>query len=210
MNDILNQIADRLYLGDAEAVARLTQDALSGGLNPSEVLAGGLIEGMDRVGADFRDGTLYVPDVLVAARAMHFGMDILRPLLTDSDGSSAGTIIIGTVKGDLHDIGKNLVVMMLEGAGFEVIDLGTDVSSERFIEVIRNEQPTFIGMSALLTTTMPAMRETIEAIEASGLRESVKVLVGGAPVTDDYASEIGADGFAPDASRAVELARSLV
>ncbi|RLC62417.1 MAG: cobalamin-binding protein [Chloroflexota bacterium] len=209
MSDILKQIAEKLYAGDDDAVAELTQRALDEGLMPAEVLNGGLLAGMDRVGVDFRDGELFVPEVLIAARAMHAGMAILRPLLTESDVPSAGKVVIGTVEGDLHDIGKNLVGMMLEGGGFEIVDLGTDVPPDRFIEAIKMEHPNLIGMSALLTTTMPSMKRTIDALMEAGLRDTVRVMVGGAPVTQTFADEIGADGYAPDAASAVELARSL-
>jgi len=210
MNDVLKQIAEKLYDGEDEAVAELTQKALDEGLTPVEVLNDGLTVGMDRVGVDFRDGELFVPEVLIAARAMHAGMNVLRPLLTEGDVPSAGKVVMGTVEGDLHDIGKNLVAMMLEGGGFEIVDLGTDAPPDKFIEAIKTERPNVIGMSALLTTTMPAMKRTIDALVEAGLRDKVKVMVGGAPVTQAWADEIGADGYAPDAASAVELARSLL
>lgn len=209
MEDLLQQIADKLYEGDRDAVSKLTQQALEGGLTPGEVLKGGLLTGMDRVGVDFRAGDLFVPEVLVAARAMHASMDVLKPLLTEGDVETAGKIVIGTVEGDLHDIGKNLVAMMLEGGGFEIVDLGTNVPPGEFAEAVHKEQPDLIGLSALLTTTMPKMKSTIEALAEAGLRSKVKVMVGGAPVTKDFADDIGADGYAPDAGSAVELARSL-
>ena len=210
MNKILEQIADKLYDGDAGAVFELTQQALDEGLTPAEVLNGGLVIGMDRVGVDFRNSVLFVPEVLIAARAMHAGMDILRPLLAEGDVVLAGKVAVGTVVGDLHDIGKNLVAMMLEGGGFEVIDMGVDVAPEKFVETVKTVQPDMIGMSALLTTTMPAMGRTIDALVEAGVRENVKVMIGGAPVTQAFADEIGADGYAPDAASAVELARSLM
>jgi 5-methyltetrahydrofolate--homocysteine methyltransferase len=209
MSDLLKEIAGKLYAGDDDAVAKLTQKALDEGMKPGEVLNGGLLTGIEQVGADFRKDELYVPEVLVAARAMHAGMDILRPLLTESDIPSPGKIIIGTVKGDLHDIGKNLVGMMLEGGGFDVTDLGIDVPPGKFIEAVKTEKPDIIGMSALLTTTMPSMKDTIDALIEAGLREKVKVMVGGAPITRAFADEIAADGYAPDAASAVELAHSL-
>lgn len=209
MEDVLQQIADKLYEGDRDAVSSLTQQALDGGLTPGEVLKGGLLTGMDRVGVDFRAGDLFVPEVLIAARAMHAGMDILKPLLTESEAEMEGKVVIGTVEGDLHDIGKNLVAMLLEGGGFEIVDLGTDVPPAKFVEAVSNEKPDLIGMSALLTTTMPMMKSTIDALVDAGLREKVKVMVGGAPVTKDYADNIGADGYASDAGSAVQLARSL-
>jgi 5-methyltetrahydrofolate--homocysteine methyltransferase len=210
MSDLLEQIGEQLYEGDDEAVAELTQKALDQGMTPKEVLQSGLLKGMDEVGRDFRDGDLFVPEVLIAARAMHAGMAILRPLLADSDVPSSGKIVLGTVKGDLHDIGKNLVGMMLEGGGFEIIDLGIDVPAERFVETVAAEQPDLIGMSALLTTTMPSMQQTIAALDEAGLRDGVKILIGGAPVTRSFAEEIGADGYAADAASAVDLARELV
>ena len=209
MSEILKQIADKLYEGDAKTVAELTRQALEA-LSPAEVLNGGLVAGMDRVGMDFRNGILFVPEVLIAARAMHAGMDILRPLLAQSDAPLAGKVVIGTVQGDLHDIGKNLVAMMLEGGGFEIVDLGTDVAPDKFVEAVRVHQPDLVGMSALLTTTMPAMKRTIDALVEAGLREKVRVMIGGAPVTQAYADQIGADGYAPDAAAAVELARALM
>jgi 5-methyltetrahydrofolate--homocysteine methyltransferase len=209
MADILQQIASNLYEGEDEAVAGLVQKALDQGLKPVEVLQGGLIAGMDQVGRDFKAGDLFVPEVLIAARAMHAGMGVLRPLLAESDAPSAGKYLIGTVKGDLHDIGKNLVKMMLEGAGFETVDLGTDVEPGAFVAAVREHKPQMVGMSALLTTTMVQMRATVEALVEAGLREQVKIMVGGAPVTEAFAREIGADAYAPDAASAVDVARSL-
>jgi 5-methyltetrahydrofolate--homocysteine methyltransferase len=208
--DILQKIASNLYDGEDQEVAELVQQALDQGMDPGEILQGGLIAGMDEVGRDFKAGDLFVPEVLIAARAMHAGMGILRPLLAESDAASAGKYLISTVKGDLHDIGKNLVRMMLEGAGFETIDLGTDVGPEAFVEAVREHRPQLIGMSALLTTTMVQMRTTIEALEEAGLRDSVQIMVGGAPVTDAFAREIGADAYAADAASAVDVARGLV
>jgi len=210
MADILQEIATNLYNGEDEKVAQLVQKALDDGMTPQEVLNDGLIAGMDVVGRDFKAGDLFVPEVLIAARAMQAGMDVLRPLLAQADVPTVGRYVIGTVEGDLHDIGKNLVKMMLEGAGFEVIDLGVDVEPGAFIEAVREHQPKVIGMSALLTTTMVNMKATIEALEEAGLRESVKIMVGGAPVTAAFAEEIGADAYAPDAPTAVEVARRLV
>jgi 5-methyltetrahydrofolate--homocysteine methyltransferase len=176
---------------------------------PGDILAGGLISGMDEVGRDFKAGDLFVPEVLIAARAMHSGMNVLRPLLAEGDVPSAGRYVIGTVKGDLHDIGKNLVKMMLEGAGFETIDLGTDVEPNAFVEAVREHQPNLVGMSALLTTTMTQMKATVEALDEAGLRDSVKIMIGGAPVTAAFAEQIGADAYAPDAASAVDVAREL-
>jgi 5-methyltetrahydrofolate--homocysteine methyltransferase len=209
MADIMQQLASNLYEGEDEAVAALVQKALDEGLEPSKILKGGLIAGMDEVGRDFKAGDLFVPEVLVAARAMHAGMNVLRPLLAESDAPSAGKYLIGTVKGDLHDIGKNLVKMMLEGAGFETIDLGTDVEPQVFVDAVREHQPQLVGMSALLTTTMVQMKATIEALQEAGVREQVKIMIGGAPVTAAFSEQIGADAYAPDAATAVDVARQL-
>ena len=172
MTDLLEKIASNLYEGEDEEVAALVQQALDQGMGPHEILQGGLIAGMDEVGRDFKADILYMPEVLIAARAMHAGMDVLRPLLAESDAAGAGKYLIGTVQGDLHDIGKNLVRMMLEGAGFETVDLGKDVPPDTFVAAIREHQPRLLGLSALLTTTMPAMKTTIEALEEAGLRDS--------------------------------------
>ncbi len=209
MADVLQKMALQLYAGEAEEVADLVQQALDKGMAPQQILTQGLIAGMDQVGKDFKAGELFVPEVLVAARAMHAGMDVLRPLLAETGVPSAGKYVIGTVKGDLHDIGKNLVKMMIEGAGFEVIDLGTDVPPDKFVAAVREHQPRLVGMSALLTTTMVNMKGTIEALQEAGLRGSVKVMVGGAPVTEAFAQSIGADAYSPDAASAVDVARSL-
>jgi 5-methyltetrahydrofolate--homocysteine methyltransferase len=207
---ILEQIASNLYKGEDKVVADLVQRALDQEMSPADILNGGLIAGMDEVGKDFKAGELFVPEVLIAARAMHAGMNVLRPLLAESDVPSAGKYVIGTVQGDLHDIGKNLVRMMLEGAGFETIDLGTDVKPNVFVAAVREHQPQLLGMSALLTTTMPGMKATIEALQEAGLRDTVKIMVGGAPVTAAFAEQIGADAYAPDAATAVDVARGLV
>jgi len=209
MADILQQIASNLYEGKDQEVAALVQQALDQSMEPHEILQGGLIAGMDEVGKDFKADVLYIPEVLIAARAMQAGMDVLRPLLAESDVAGAGKYLIGTVQGDLHDIGKNLVKMMLEGAGFETIDLGKDVHPETFVAAVREHQPKIVGLSALLTTTMLAMKDTIEALEEAGLRDSIKIMVGGAPVTAAFAEEIGADAYAPDAATAVDVARGL-
>ncbi len=209
MSEILEKIASNLYNGEDETVAALVQKALDQGMIAGEILSSGLIAGMDEVGRDFKAGDLFVPEVLIAARAMHAGMDVLRPLLAEGDVSSAGKYVIGTVQGDLHDIGKNLVKMMLEGAGFETIDVGTDADPAAFVDAVREHQPQVVGMSALLTTTMVNMKTTIEALTEAGLRDSVKIMIGGAPVTPAFAQEIGADAYAPDAASAVEIAREL-
>jgi len=210
MSELFKQIVEKLYAGEAEEVAGLTQQALNEGISPAEILNDGLLVGMDKVGRDFKAGDLFVPEVLIAARAMHAGMNVLKPFLTDAKISSAGKMVIGTVQGDLHDIGKNLVAMMMEGAGFEVVDLGIDVPPKRFVEAVGKEKPDLLGMSALLTTTMPMMKTTIEALEEAEMRHQVKVIVGGAPVTQAWAEEIGADGYAPDAASAVDKAKELL
>ena len=206
----LKALAEAIISGNQQEAVRLTQQALDENVPADAILNDGLVAGMSVVGAKFKANEFYVPEVLIAARAMKSAMELLRPVLVETGVEPRGTVVIGTVRGDLHDIGKNLVAMMLEGAGFEVIDLGTDVSPERFVAAVRQYQPQIIGMSALLTTTMPAMAATTQALREAGLREQVKVMVGGAPVTEEYAQRIGADGFARDAASAVRLARSLV
>ncbi|HNR68477.1 MAG TPA: corrinoid protein [bacterium] len=207
---ILDELAENIIKGQAPAVEQLTEKALAEGESPESVLRNGLIKGMDVVGAKFKANEFYVPEVLIAARAMKAGMKILRPRLAESGVQPVGRFIVGTVKGDLHDIGKNLVAMMMEGAGFEVIDLGVDVTPEKFVASIKETNAQFVGMSALLTTTMVKMKDTIEAINSSGMRNSVKIVVGGAPLTQKFADEIGADGYAPDAASAVELVKNLL
>jgi 5-methyltetrahydrofolate--homocysteine methyltransferase len=210
MADKMQRIAESLYKGEVDAVAELVQDALDDGMTPSEILNDALLTAMDKVGRDFKGGVLFVPEVMFAARAMQAGMGVLRPLLAESDMASAGKCVIGTVKGDLHDIGKNLVTMMLDGGGFEAIDLGIDLDPGTFVEAVREHKPDVVGMSALLTTTMLQMKATIDALKEAGLRDSVKIIIGGAPVTADFAEQIGADAYAPDAATAVDLARELM
>jgi 5-methyltetrahydrofolate--homocysteine methyltransferase len=202
-----NRIADALYAGQADEVAALTKKALEEGYGPQEVLKQGLLAGIDRVGRDFKADILFLPEVLAAAKAMHAGSALLRPLLSASEVAGLGTFVIGTVKGDLHDIGKNLVGMMLSGAGIEVIDLGIDVPAERFAKAIEEHHPQIVGMSALLTTTVGEMESTIRFLKEAGLRDGVRIMVGGAPVTGDFAQKIGADGYGPDAASAASLAR---
>jgi 5-methyltetrahydrofolate--homocysteine methyltransferase len=196
--------------GKMEDVKKLTQEALDAGEKAESVLKDGLLPAMEQIGIKFKNNEIYIPEVLIAARAMHAGMAILKPILSKSGATRSAKVIVGTVKGDLHDIGKNLVVMMLEGGGFDVVDLGIDVSPDKFVEAIKKHQPQVVGMSALLTTTMREMKGTIEAIQEAGLREQVKTIIGGAPVTERFAKEIGADGCAPDAASAVDLVKSLV
>lgn len=206
----LEKIFEGILDGNANLVVAEVQKALDAGFGPADILNKGMIAAMGEVGRLFEEGEYFVPEMLIAARAMQKGLEILKPHLTETDVQSPGKVAIGTVKGDLHDIGKNLVAMMLEGAAFEVIDLGTDVSPERFIQAVRENGAQIIAMSALLTTTMPNMKNTIEALKEAGLRDKVKVMIGGAPVTQNYADQIGADGFSEDASRAVAKARSLL
>lgn len=206
----LQALAEAVINGNRDEVARLTQEALDEGVGAEQLVNEGLIAGMDVVGEKFKNNEFYVPEVLIAARAMHGGMDILKPLLTESGIKPKGTVAIGTAKGDLHDIGKNLVAMMLEGGGYEVIDLGVDVAPEAFAQAINEHNPDIVAISALLTTTMPSMKDTIEALTSAGTRDKVKVIIGGAPVTQTYADEIGADGYAPDAASAVDLVAGLV
>jgi len=202
-------IADSLIKGQAPQVKELVQQAVDEGTSPGEILNKGLIAGMSVVGKRFKKNEIYVPEVLVAARAMHAGMDVIKPLLGESGIEPKGFFTIGTVKGDLHDIGKNLVMMMIEGAGFKVVDLGVDVTPEKYVQAVKDGAQ-ILGMSALLTTTMPAMKTTIDAITAAGVRDSVKIIVGGAPLTQAFADEIGADGYATDAASAADLANEMI
>ncbi len=206
----LENLSTSLINGKAAEVKDLTNQAIEEGLVPREILNNGLLLGMTEVGRRFKANEFYVPEVLIAARAMKAGMEILKPRLSETGVEPVGKIAIGTVKGDLHDIGKNLVSMMLEGGGFEVIDLGVDVSPEKYVETVKNGSANLIGMSALLTTTMLNMKATIDALKAANVRDNVKVVIGGAPVTDNYAKEIGADGYAADAATAVDVVKSLI
>jgi 5-methyltetrahydrofolate--homocysteine methyltransferase len=206
----LSQLAQHLIEGHADEVAALTRAALDEGRSPADILEHGLIAGMRVVGARFRDNIIFVPEVLVAARAMKAGMMHLEPILTACGIEPAGTVVIGTVKGDIHDIGKNLVAMMLKGAGFRVIDLGVNTPLAKFLAAIDEHHPHIVGMSALLTTTMGQMKVNIEAFRERGLHERLRVLVGGAPVSEDYARAIGADGYGKDATSAVARATELL
>jgi len=205
----LQIITETLISGDADTLLELVQQALSAGIPANEILQNGLIGGMDVVGAKMESGEMFIPEVLMAGRAMGIAVEILKPLLIDGQASSAGKVIIGTVKGDLHDIGKNLVVMMIESAGFEVIDMGVDVEPEIFVEKIKEVKPNIVGLSALLTTTMPMMQKTVEAIAEAGLRDSLKIIIGGAPVNQAFADEIGADAYAADAGSASKMAKEM-
>jgi 5-methyltetrahydrofolate--homocysteine methyltransferase len=210
MSDILVQISNCVIEGRIRDIAGLTNAALAEGLTAKEVLDRGLMPGMDEVGAQFKKGKKFVPEVLLAARTMQASLDILKPLLVQAGAKMTGKAVIGTVKGDLHDIGKNLVGMMLEGSGFEVIDLGRDVPPEKFVEAVKTNQPDIVGLSALLTTTMRSMGHTITMLQEAGLRDHIKVLVGGAPVTPDFAQQIGADAYASNAPAAADLAKKFV
>jgi len=209
MEPKLKTIFEAVLDGDMEAAEAGVQAALDGDVSAPDILNVALIPAMGEVGRLFEEGDYFVPEMLIAARAMKAGLAIIKPLLVDSGIEPVGKVAIGTVKGDLHDIGKNLVAMMLEGAGFEIMDLGTDVTPEAFVQAVQDGAQ-IIGLSALLTTTMPGMSNVIEAVKEAGLRDQVKVIIGGAPVTADYAAQIGADGFAPDASQAASLAKELM
>lgn len=210
MSEIFERLSTAVLEGDAEKTHKLVEQGLGKGLSPKEILDNGLIVGMDEVGARFKRGDMFVPEVLMSADSMSAGMMILRPLLVESGAEMLGKILMGTVKGDLHDIGKNLVSMMCEGAGFEVIDLGFNAEPEKFINAIKQHQPQVVGMSAMLTTTMRAMGHTIKAIEEAGLRDQIKIMVGGAPVDRDFADAIGADGYGSNAPSGADLAKQLV
>jgi 5-methyltetrahydrofolate--homocysteine methyltransferase len=208
--ELLQKISQELQKGNFQEMPKLVTEALNAGILPSKILIEGLVAGMDVVGERFRNDEIFLPEVLISAKAMHAGMNVLRPKLVETGAKLIGKIVVGTVKGDLHDIGKNLVGMLLEGAGYQIIDLGIDVASERFVEAVKTHQPDIIGLSALLTTTMPRMKEVVESLTEAGVRNKVKVWVGGAPVTEKFAQGIGADGYAPDAVSAVEKARRLL
>jgi 5-methyltetrahydrofolate--homocysteine methyltransferase len=210
MEKVLNSLYDAIVAGDASRAPGLVQQALDSGLPAPQILIEAMISAMNHVGKMFEEGEFFIPEMLIAARAMQAGLAVLKPHLMQADVKATGRVVAGTVKGDLHDIGKNLVCMLLEGAGFEIIDLGTDVVPEKFVEVVKEGKADIVALSALLTTTMPNMKVTIEALKSTGVREKAKVIIGGAPVTQAYADQIGADGYAPDASRAVALAKSLM
>jgi 5-methyltetrahydrofolate--homocysteine methyltransferase len=210
MDEKISAIYVAILEGNLAGAKDGVESALEAGLEPGNILTEGMIAAMKEVGRRFEEGDYYVPEMLVSARAMQAGLSLLKPRLVQSDIKSAGRVAIGTVKGDLHDIGKNLVALMLRGAGFEVKDLGVDVPPEKFVDAITSGDAEIIALSALLTTTMPNMKTTIEAIRQAGLRDKVKIIIGGAPVTQEYANQIGADGFSADASRAVSLAQTLV
>jgi len=208
--EILQRIAQELELGEVDSVGSLTREAIAAGLAPKEILDRGLIAGMNVVGDKFREHEIFLPDVLMAAKAMYAGMDELKPLLVRDGTPSRGKIVIGTVQGDLHDIGKNLVAIMLRGAGFEVIDLGNDVAPARFVAAAKDSGASLIGMSALLTTTMTAMRKVTALLAEEGLKGKVRTIIGGAPVSAEYAREIGADAYAYDAANAIQRVKEMI
>jgi 5-methyltetrahydrofolate--homocysteine methyltransferase len=210
MSEILEQISTAVIEGDLNEIEDLTEDALDDGIGAEDILNKGLMPGMDYVGVEFRAGNMFVPEVLRSAKTMQTSMDILKPLLAESGAKMVGKVLLGTVKGDLHDIGKNLVGMMCEGAGFEVKDIGKDVAPEAFVEAIKDFEPDVVGMSALLTTTMRSMEGTIKVLEEAGLRSRVKIMIGGAPVTQAFADQIGADGYASNAASAADMAKKFV
>ncbi|HEV8157320.1 MAG TPA: corrinoid protein [Gaiellales bacterium] len=209
-DEILQGLFDNTLIGNAPGVKDLTNEGLAMGMNPETLLYDALIPSLEEVGARFERGDFFVPEMLIAARAMQGALDILRPLLAETGAKPIGTVVIGTVKGDVHDIGKNLVNIMLEGAGFTVHDLGVNVAPEKFVEQVQEHEPDIVGFSAFLTTTMPMFKANINALEKTGLRDRVIVMVGGAPVTQEYADAVGADGYAADASTAVRLAKALI
>jgi 5-methyltetrahydrofolate--homocysteine methyltransferase len=210
MSERFAKMSEVLIAGNIEEIRKVTQQALDEGAEAHEILQKGLLPGMDIVGQRFKACQMFIPEVLRSAKTMHGAMDILRPLLSEADAAGVGKVVIGTVEGDLHDIGKNLVAMMLEGAGFRVVDLGTDVKPGAFMEAAKEHKPNILGMSALLTTTMPKMGETVNALKEAGIRDRIKVMAGGAPVTQDFVDQIGADAYGSNATAAVEKAKNLV
>ncbi|HWR44153.1 corrinoid protein [Sporomusa sp.] len=206
----LNNLAQSVIAGNVDQVKEQVKSLISSGTDPVEIVNQGLIAGMNVVGARFKAGDMYVPEVLMSARSMSSGLELVKPLIAEKDIQSRGKVVIGTVKADLHDIGKNLVSMMMQSGGLEVIDIGIDAAPEKFVEAVREHNPDIVGMSALLTTTMPAMKDTIELLEEEGLRDKVKVIIGGAPVSQEFATSIGADGYAPDAATATDLCKEMV
>ena len=210
MSELLGKMAESLIAGKVDEVTDLTQQALDANVSSKDILEKGLLAGMEVVGKRFKANEMFIPEVLRCAKCMHGAMEILRPLLAETGVETAGTFVIGTVKGDLHDIGKNLVGMMFEGAGFKVIDLGIDLDPAAFVEAIKEHNANLFGMSALLTTTMPKMGETINAIKEAGIRDQVKIMIGGAPVTAEFAQEIGADAYASNAASAVDTGKELL
>jgi len=210
MSELFSEFSKAVIEGNLDDIVGLTKDALDKGLNAKDILDKGLMPGMDHVGAEFKAGNLFVPEVLRSARAMQSSMSLIKPLLAETGAAMTGKLLLGTVKGDLHDIGKNLVGMMCEGAGFEVKDMGKDIEPDVFVEAVKEFKPDILGMSALLTTTMRSMEHTIKALEEAGVRDRLKIMIGGAPVTQTFADQIGADGYASNAASAAELAKKLM
>lgn len=208
--DEMKDLAEKVEKGKNLEVPEAVRIVLDKGVEPYDVLVNGLQAGLQVVGARFKKGTCFIPEVLLAARAMHAGMDIIQPLIAEQGVKPIAKIVLGTVKDDVHDIGKNMVRMMLMGAGFEVVDVGINVSEEKFLEHVQKEQPDLLALSALLSTTMPYLKTTIDVLQENGVRDKIKILVGGAPVTEEYAKDIGADGFAPDSSHAVDMVKQLL
>jgi len=210
MSDILATIKESVVSGKYKEIEDIVQQAVDAGVDLNRIIDEALISAMDVVGQRFSEGTIFVPEMLVSARTMKLGLDIIKPRLQSEETENRGTIFMGTVKGDLHDIGKNLVTMMLEGAGFNVVDIGVDVKIEDLMDALQREKPDILGLSALLTTTMPEMKKVIETLQAEGIRDQVKVIVGGAPIDRKFAEQIGADGYGEDAAQAVQLVRKMV
>lgn len=205
----LEELKNCVINADSEKVEEVTQNHIDAGSDPIEIINDGLIAGMSIVGQRFKEGDMFVPEVLMAAKTMQAGVDMVKPLIAEADVPSSGKVVLGTVRGDLHDIGKNLVKMMLESVGYYVVDLGIDVPPEDFVQAVKDEQPEIVGMSALLTTTMMEMKETIDALKEADVRDGVKIIIGGAPVTEEFAEEIGADAYAPDAPTATDIVETL-
>ncbi|MGD8291041.1 MAG: corrinoid protein [Desulfobacterales bacterium] len=210
MEALFEKLAERLIAGKIDEVKELSQQGLDQGATARDIIDKGLLAGMDVVGKRFKAGDMFIPEVLLCARCMHAAMDILKPMLAEGDSAGVGVYLIGTVEGDLHDIGKNLVSMMLQGAGFEVIDMGTNVTPQQFVDAVKEHKPAILGLSALLTTTMPKMEETINALKEAGVRDQVKIMAGGAPVTQSFVEEIGADAYGANAASATEKAKELM
>jgi len=210
MSELFSELSKAVIEGNLDEIVELTQDALDDDLSAKDILDKGLMPGMDHVGAEFKAGNMFVPEVLRSARAMQSSMVLIKPLLAETGASMTGKVLIVTVKGDLHDIGKNLVGMMCEGAGFEVNDLGKDIEPQAFVDAVKEYEPDILGMSALLTTTMRAMEHTVKALEEAGVRDKVKIMIGGAPVTQAFSDQIGADGYASNAASASELAKKFM
>ncbi len=206
----LKELAELVITGDIQKVKDATKQLLEAGEDPLRVINEGLIPGINEVGVRFKEGEMFVPEMMMSAQAMKAGVELAKEKIGGTDIPTAGKVVMGSVKGDLHDIGKNLVIMMLESSGFSIVDLGVDAPVEKFVQAVKEHKPQVVGMSALLTTTMPVMQEVIRALDKEGLRSKVKVVIGGAPVTQEYAEEIGADGYAPDAGTAVELCKQLL